>query len=80
MHDRYGITEDYLVKEAASVLKGLLEAYPEYKTTPFFRKLVRLPSRALRDSASLGSWWVVISTQRTHTFRVSCSSWSWALL
>jgi len=59
MHDRYGITEDFLVKEAASVLKGLLEAYPEYRTTPFFRKLVRLPSRALRDSTSLVGWWVV---------------------
>ncbi|ELR20803.1 uncharacterized protein ACA1_055790 [Acanthamoeba castellanii str. Neff] len=39
MHARYGITEDYVVKEAASVLKGLLEAYPEYRTTPFFLKL-----------------------------------------
>jgi hypothetical protein len=51
MHARYGITEDYVVKEAASVLKGLLEAYPEYRTTPFFLKLVRVHSA--RDLASL---------------------------
>lgn len=43
MHARYGITEDYVVKESASVLKGLLKAYPEFRTTPFFLKLVRTP-------------------------------------
>jgi hypothetical protein len=89
MHDRYGITEDYLVKEAASVLKGLLKAYPEYRTTPFFRKLVRVLS-ALDNSSLVGwwwwwswwwwSWWHFISPQRTHTRFIFLFVWPWALL
>jgi hypothetical protein len=41
IHERYNIPEDYLVRDTASILQGLLEAFPEYKVTPFFLKLVR---------------------------------------
>lgn len=43
MYRRYGITEDYMMQEAVSMLQGLLDAFPEFKTTPFFLELVLSP-------------------------------------
>ncbi len=74
MHARYGITEDYVVKESASVLKGLLKAYPEFRATPFFLKLVRaLPAR---DLASLVDGTTFIPPQCAHPFLLV--RWPWA--